>query len=83
LTVTKYFEMGDLACLIAPRPLIVAAGRYDEIAPFDSVIETAERIKRIYCSADACERFSLVIGEGGHRFYAEPSWDVFKSLTNW
>ena len=81
--ILKYFEMGDLACLIAPRPLIVVAGREDHIFPIRGVEETFETIRQIYAAAGASDRCRLVIGEEGHRFYAAPAWPVFKELAAW
>jgi hypothetical protein len=46
--ILRYFEMGDLACLIAPRPLVVVAGRQDDISPIKGVRETFDTIQRIY-----------------------------------
>ena len=51
--IRKYFEMGDLACLIAPRKLVVAAGREDTIFPLDGVKKTYAVIERIYHAAGA------------------------------
>jgi len=81
--VMRYFEMGDLAGLIAPRPLIVVAGREDGIFPIKAVYETYETIKKIYAAAHAPDKCALVIGEGGHRFYADDAWPVFKRLSGW
>lgn len=79
----KYFDMGELSCLIAPRPLVVVAGREDKIFPIDGVKEVYAVIEKIYEKEGAPDKCKLVIGDGGHRFYADPSWDVFRSLVNW
>lgn len=76
----KYFDMGDLAALIAPRPFIIVCGRDDKIFPLHGVRETFETVTEIYKKAGAESNCRLVIGEGGHRFYANPSWDVFRSF---
>ena len=81
--IMRYFEMGDLAALIAPRPLVVVAGRADPIFPFSGVQETFETIQQIYAAAGAPGRCRLVVGEGGHRFYAGPAWPVFRELAAW
>lgn len=78
-----YFEMGDLSCLIAPRPLIVVAGREDEIFPIHGVEETFDTIRQIYTAAGAGDRCRLVVGEDGHRFYADLAWPVFRELAEW
>lgn len=81
--VLNWFEMGDLAGLIAPRPLIVVAGKEDGIFPFHAVQETFETIKAIYAAAGAPDNCRLVAGEGGHRFYADQAWPVFHELSGW
>jgi hypothetical protein len=75
--------MGDLAGLIAPRPLVVVAGRDDDIFPIGAVEETFETIGRIYRAAGVPDRCRLVVGEGGHRFYADQAWPVFRELSGW
>lgn len=79
----KYFEMGDLGCLIAPRPLVVVAGRRDNIFPINAVQSTFDLIGEIYAAAGAPDNCRLVIGEEGHRFYAAQSWPVFRELSGW
>lgn len=81
--VLRWFEMADLAGLIAPRPLVVVAGRDDEIFPLDGVREAFDRIRELYAAAGAPDACRLVIGEGGHRFYPEQGWPAFLALTGW
>lgn len=73
----EYMEMQDLSVLIAPRPLIIVAGRDDEIFPLDGVMRGYEVVKKIYKACGAEDNCHLVIGDGGHRFYADISWPVF------
>ena len=79
--IAKYFDMGDLACLIAPRPLLVAAGDKDHIFPIDGVKKAFAVIENIYEQAGCKQNCRLVIGNGGHRFY--PAWDDFRELADW
>lgn len=81
--ILKWFEMGDLACLIAPRPLVVVAGKEDEIFPIKGVRSTFRRIRDIYSAAGHKDKCRLVVGNGGHRFYADDAWPRFKQLTRW
>ena len=76
----KYFDMGDLALLIAPRKLIVINGREDPIFPEPGVIETYETIKKIYHAAGAPDHCALVTGDGGHRYYKAPAWAAFDKM---
>ncbi len=81
--IMKYFDMGDLAALIAPRPLIVVNGQHDEIFPIESAKEQLVIAKDVYCAAGAENKIAHVIGREGHRFYADDSWGVFDALTSW
>lgn len=69
-----YFDMGDLAGLIAPRNLLVVCGNQDPIFPLKGVMKSYEMIQKLYKQAGASENCGLVIGEGGHRFYPEKTW---------
>lgn len=73
----KYVDMCDLSILIAPRPLVIVAGRADKIFPIESVLEGFETVQKIYAQAGAPGNCRLIIGEGGHRFYAEQGWKAF------
>ena len=81
--IAKYLDMGDLACLIAPRKLIVVAGELDNGFFIDGVREAYETIEKIYAKAGVPEACRLVVGSEGHRFYAEPSWKIFKDMSGW
>ena len=78
----RYADCGDLAGLIAPRPLIVVAGRTDPIFPFTGVTSAYETIQNVYRGAGAPGQCRLVVGEGGHRFYCE-AWNAFAALSGW
>lgn len=81
--IAKYLDMGDLACLIAPRKLIVVAGEHDTGFTIDGVYETYDTIKKIYKKAGVEGNCELVVGSEGHRFYAKDAWPVFKKLSGW
>jgi cephalosporin-C deacetylase-like acetyl esterase len=79
----QYFDLGDLAGLIAPRPLVIVAGEQDNIFPIDGVHEEYARVQAIYAKAGAAEKCHLVVGPGGHRFYADLAWPEFHRLAGW
>jgi dienelactone hydrolase len=81
--ILRYVEMGDLAGLIAPRPLIIVAGRDDPVFPLAGAQEAFETIQRIYQAAGAPGNCRLVVGPAGHRFYADLAWPVFQELAGW
>ncbi len=79
----RWFELADIACLIAPRPLLVVAGETDSIFPIAGVHEACTQIAEIYRAAGRPNRCRLVVGNGGHRFYAAQSWPIFRELSDW
>lgn len=79
----RYFDLPDLAGLIAPRPLVVVAGRDDPLFPIADVEAAYATIQRIYDALGAADQATLVVGDAGHRFYAADAWPVFDKLTTW
>ena len=79
--IRKYFEMEDLAGLIAPRKLIIATGRDDVIFPLEGARKTFEQIRFIYTAAGAPENCALEIGQGGHLNYAAQLWAKFHEMN--
>ena len=78
----KYFEMADASIMIAPRYLIAVNGIYDEIQPFEAAKSEFERVKSIFAAAGAADHCQFVVGDQGHRFYADLAWDVFDTFIN-
>lgn len=79
----EWIEMGDLAGLIAPRPMVVTIGKDDPIFPAEATRREFEQIKRIYAAAGAPDKCALVLGHAGHRFYADDAWPLLHTLTGW
>jgi predicted dienelactone hydrolase len=75
-----YGESADVLGLIAPRPLVVVSGRRDDIFPLKPAQEQFARLEQIYASVGSTDHCRHVIGEGGHRFYAEPAWEAMLPL---
>lgn len=69
-----YAEMADVMGLFAPKPVVIVAGEKDGIFPVEGVKKAFRHLKKIYTAAGAGDRCSLVIGSGGHRFYAKDAW---------
>ncbi|MFP4381321.1 MAG: alpha/beta hydrolase family protein [Candidatus Sumerlaeia bacterium] len=76
----QYAEMPDLMGLFAPKPVVVVAGREDNIFPIDATEKAFRALKKIYKAAGASDRCKLVIGEGGHRFYAQAAWPEYLKM---
>lgn len=69
-----YAEMADVMGLFAPRPVVIVAGRDDPIFPIAATRSAFADLQRIYAAAGARGRCHLVVGDGGHRFYAADAW---------
>ncbi len=74
----KYAEMSDVMGLFAPKPLVLVAGREDSIFPIEGTLREFDKLKVIYRAAGASDRCHLVVGSGGHRFYADDAWPVMQ-----
>jgi cephalosporin-C deacetylase-like acetyl esterase len=63
---TYRWDFGQLAALVAPRPLVLANTDHDTIFPLDGVMDTYRHLRRIYDLAGAPERLGLHISAGPH-----------------
>ena len=81
--IMNHFEMGDLAAMIAPRPLTVVNGVTDASFPIESAKEQVAIARRVYEALGAGDKIAHVIGHEGHRFYKAPAWPVFDECTGW
>jgi hypothetical protein len=72
--------MSDLAGLIAPRALVIAAGREDPIFPIKPTEECFEKIERTYSSIGSLDGCALLIGDGGHLNYADLLWEKIHEM---
>ena len=77
----KYVDMGELACLIAPRPLILVAGVDDPEFRYPGVEKAYQVIQQIYKKEGAPENCTLITGPAGHRFYGALSWRTFRNMS--
>lgn len=78
--ILQYAEASDIAGLIAPRPLVIVCGLEDDIFPIEAAKRAFEKVKKIYRNCNAEDKCRMVIGNGGHRFYADDAWPVMKEL---
>ena len=78
--IAKYVDMGDLACLIAPRPLAIIAGVKDPDFHIDGSREIAQTVQKIYDKVGASDNFRLLEGPEGHRYYASLAWPAVREM---
>jgi hypothetical protein len=57
----RYFDMGELAALIAPRKLLICNGEIDTIFPLSGTKEVYSVIEKIYEKENAADNCRLVI----------------------
>ncbi len=77
----EYFDMGELAVLIAPRKLLVSVGEIDHIFPLQGSKEVYSVIEKIYEKEGAKENCRFVIfPEKAHYFDKE---ETFGNLVKW
>ena len=72
----NYAEMADVMGLFAPRPVVLVCGAEDTIFPVDATRRAFSDLQDIYRAAGAPDRCHLIVGPGGHRFYADDAWPV-------
>lgn len=80
--IRKYFEMGDIGGLIAPRKLVVVCGVQDTDFPLQGVEKSYERIKAVYRQIGMENDCRIVKGKDGHQFYADLVWPVINELMS-
>ena len=67
-------DMPELAELIAPRHLMIVAGKEDYLADIEGVREGFTTARSLYEPYNATERVTLIEGDGGHQFYPDLAW---------
>ena len=80
--VLKFFEMQDLAALIAPRKFIAVAGEKDTIFPLKGVKEAFETVRKIYEKAGAPQNCKLVVTPEGHYWCEDLVWGEICAVMN-
>ncbi len=70
-----WFEMGDLAALIAPRKLVSVVGREDRIFPITGAREAFSTAKKIFEKAGVAENASLVETNKSHYWCEDVVWN--------
>ena len=81
--IAKYFDMGDISTLIAPRKLVMISGKQDIGFYIKGSYDAYATIEKVFKKAGVPDNCRLVVGEEGHRFYKDPSWDIFAELSGW
>jgi dienelactone hydrolase len=76
-------EMYDIAALIAPRPLLIEAGKADHIFPLPAVLQAYEHVQSAYAVLGAADRIDKDVFEGGHQISGAKAYDfLWHRLTH-
>lgn len=78
----QYFEMQDLAALIAPRNLVIFAGEKDPGFLIDGVKTGFETVKKIYQKENVADKCKLVVTERDHYWCKDIIWKTLNEETS-
>ncbi len=76
----EWFDMQDIAVLLAPRKLIIVSGEKDDIFLLEGVKKGYETIKKIYEKAGARNNCELVITPKGHYWCEDLVWNAIRQI---
>lgn len=77
----EYFDMGELACMIAPRKLLISVGEVDRIFPIEGSKAVYPVIEKIYKKENAEANCRFVIFPGKAHYFDKET--VFANLKEW
>ena len=77
----EYFDMGELACLIAPRKLLVCNGETDSIFPLNGAKEVYKVIEKIYKIENVPNNVRMIVfPDKPHYFDKEMVFNTIKEM---
>lgn len=74
----RYFDTDDIAGLIAPRPLLLEMGIYDDCFPIHDLLKGYEGVRKIYRAAGREENLWADIFPGPHSFAGNKAFEFFQ-----
>ena len=77
----RYFEMQDLSALIAPKNLVIVAGKKDPIFPIDGVEDGYETVKAVYEKAGCPDKCRVVKTPKDHWWCVDIIWPAIDEET--
>lgn len=75
---TYRWDYGQVAALVAPRPLLLANTDNDTIFPLDGVMRIHSELRNLYKALNANESLGLIISPGGHKDTQDLQIPVFR-----
>ena len=74
----RYFDTDDIAGLIAPRPLLLEMGIYDNCFFIHDMLAGYQGVRRIYEAAGAGDKLWAEVHPGPHAFAGNKAFEFFK-----
>lgn len=78
----KLVDLPDLQGLLAPLPLLIDIGAYDQCFLVDGAMACYKQVERIYHAAGASDRLELDLFPGGHAWGANKSVAFFRKYLS-
>jgi dienelactone hydrolase len=79
----RYFDLPDLAALIAPRAALVINGSQDRLFALDGVKAAFDKIARCYAKARAPERQRCSLYDAPHEFNPAMQQEAWEWIKRW
>ncbi len=79
----KHFSAAQINALIAPRPHLSLAGRYDRLTPLPGLRRIDAKLRQVYEQAGAVERWTLSLYDVGHLETAAMRAQSLAFLEKW
>jgi len=79
----RYFDLPDLAALIAPRAVLVINGSQDRLFALDGVKAAFDKIARCYAKAGAAERQRCSLYDAPHEFNLAMQAEAWEWTKRW
>ena len=73
-SIAKYFDMGGICQLIAPKKLVVISGKNDPIFPAKGAKDSVDIAKTAFREYQEENRIIHIIADGAHKFYPNEVW---------
>lgn len=73
----KWFDFDDIACAIAPTPLLFELGAEDTNTPLETALQAYRKVERCYELLGIPERLDADVFKGGHEFGGRKAFDWF------
>lgn len=74
--IANVFDMGDLMAMAYPKFFVQVSGKEDPIFPIFGAEDVFAKGKAAYKAGGDDSRCALIVGNGGHRFYADDAWPI-------